>query len=322
MTAAPAVAGSTGGRAPGTRPRRSPTGARTRPASTRCARGGTGRRGRCGPGPLERLHEVAGRARRPRARDEPRREVVPRHRLVVVRVHPHDAAADVGRRQDPRDPRARHEAHRVRRRGPVPPARARVAAHVLDERPPAEHVDRLEAAADPEHRHAALRGRGERGRLERVPAGSIPTDPVGPGVEGRVEVGAAGEEQAVHRRERRTPHVLRRGGVEDERRPVVAPHAVRVELVLPRRDVGLRLVRRDHRRHDDGRSRCLGHRERVPRLAQGGRRRYRPGSTFARRSSTAARSESTGVGPVGSNSSAMSRPSVAVATRSPPSRLA
>ena len=104
----------------------------------------------------------------------------------------------------------------------MPPAGSGMAVDVLPQPPAREHVHRLEPAADPEHRQAPGLGRRPCRRLERV---ALALHAVGPvhrlPVAGRVDVGAAAEEQAVHRRERRL--ALGPGGRRVQRARVTAP---------------------------------------------------------------------------------------------------
>ena len=102
--------------------------------------------------------------------DEPRREVRRPDGLVVVRVDAQDAAAGVGREQDPGQPRARRDAERMGLRRAGAPARALVPVDVLEERAARERVDRLEAAAQAEHRQrrAPPRPSRPRARARRV----------------------------------------------------------------------------------------------------------------------------------------------------------
>ena len=173
----------------------------------------------------------------------PRREVGRPDALVVVRVDGQHPATGVGREQDPGQPAAGRQAERMGRRGTEAPARAGVAVDVLDEGPAREDVDRLHPAADAEDRHApgvrdgpGLVFEGVALRLGRHRAG------VGATVAGRVDVGAAAQQQPVHRGERRGAfgRVDRRG---DEDR-VAAGVADRggIQRVLASREV--RIARR------------------------------------------------------------------------------
>ena len=195
----------------------------------------------------------------------PARDPMPA-RLVVVRVDLQDAAARVGREQDPGQPRAGRDPERMGLRRALAPARSLVAVDVLDERPAREGVDRLEPATQPEHRQAARLGRLPRLPLERIAVRlHRGRAPAGLSVALRVEVRSAADEQAVHRRERGRPVGRAGRRVEDDRRRAVARHGRRVEVVLAGGEVGLRLASRDGDGHDDPGSGRVGwlHRVRV-----------------------------------------------------------
>ena len=153
---------------------------------------------------LERLDELAVRPGRERRRHEPGRKALAAHALVVVAVHGEDATADVRRVEDAGEPRPGGGPQRVGERVAVPPAGSGMAIDVLPQPAAREHVHRLEPAADPEHRQAAGLGRVPRRRLEHV---ALALHAVGPvdrlPIAGRVDVGAAAEQEAVHRREGR-----------------------------------------------------------------------------------------------------------------------
>ena len=117
---------------------------------------------------LDPLDELAGPACGPGVRDEARRQVRRTDGLVVVRVHLDDPAPNVGREQDPSEPRAGFDAQRMRGSRSAAPRRAVVAIEVLDERPSGKHVDRLEAAAHAHHGECPLRRSSPRLGLERV----------------------------------------------------------------------------------------------------------------------------------------------------------
>ena len=120
-------------------------------------------------GRLQPFDEVAGRAARPGVGDETRRQVRRSDGLVVIRVHAQDAAAGVGREEDPGEARAGCDAERMDLGRAASPARSLVTVDVLEERAAREGVDRLEAAAHAEDGDAARLGRRPRLVLERVP---------------------------------------------------------------------------------------------------------------------------------------------------------
>src|SRR5664279_2399019 len=101
---------------------------------------------------LEAFHQLAFRAGRPGARDEARGKVGRPNRLVVVRVDGGRTGPRVGRRQDPGQPAAGNEPERVLLRGTVAPAGTDMSVDVLEECSAAEHVDRLEPAANAQDR--------------------------------------------------------------------------------------------------------------------------------------------------------------------------
>ena len=138
---------------------------------------------------------------------------------------------------------AEGQPEKVLLRRPVPVAGPRVPLDVLEDRPAREDVDRLEPAADPEHRQAPHLGRGPGLGLELVAVGldvSRAVDRLA--VARRVDVGAAREEEPVHRREGSGADAGVGGRVEDERRGAVARHAIRVEAVLALGHVRFRLA--------------------------------------------------------------------------------
>ena len=72
-------------------------------------------------------------------------------------------------------------------------------------------------------------------------------------VAGRIDVRAAAQQQPVHRRERRVAFGRWSRRVQGHRHRPVARDRVEIQRVLARRDLGLRLLGRDHQRDDDPR---------------------------------------------------------------------
>ncbi len=186
---------------------------------------------------------------------------------MVERVDLERAAADVGRRQDPRDPRPGHEPHGMGLCRTEAPARTLVPVDVLDQRAAGEHIHRLQPAADAEHGQMACLGRGPRLGLELV---AIPVDLaralVRVTVTCRVDVRAARQEQAVHLGQRR-----RSGGRVGPRGDRHGPRALtterrEVQVVAACREVGIGLVEWIRDGHDD--ARLAEHGRRVPRAPE------------------------------------------------------
>jgi hypothetical protein len=108
-----------------------------------------------------------------------------------------------------------------------------VAIDVLQQRAAAEDVDGLHAAAHAEHRSAAFLSRGPRAGLEVVAAGLDLGERLRRlAVERRIEVGAAGKQQAVHHGEGRGALSRRRRRVDQDGLAARVAHGIGIAAEL------------------------------------------------------------------------------------------
>ena len=176
---------------------------------------------------------------------------------MVIRVDALDARAGIGRGEDPGEPGPGRDAKRVDQRRTLAVARSLVAVDVLEERASGERVDRLEPAADAEDGDAARLRDGPCLVFERIAIeldGDRPS--VGTAVALRMEVGAAADEESVHRGERFIPGGRLGRRVEDDRFAAVALDRGHVQGVAAGSELGLRLPIRDSDGDHD--PRCRG----------------------------------------------------------------
>src|SRR5258707_14789678 len=144
------------------------------------------------------------------------------------------------------------------------PTGTRVTCEVLEERSAGEDVDRLEAAADPEDGQASRVGGSPGGGLQLVPLRlDVDGAQVRGAVTGRIDVGSAGQEEALHRAEGGRTLRWIGGAVDDDRQATVTLDGVRVETVLAGLQVGIRVAPWNGHRDDDAGERTLAHEARI-----------------------------------------------------------
>ena len=129
-----------------------------------------------------------------------------------------------------------------------------MAIHVLEEAAAGEHVDRLEAAADPEDRQPTSLRHGPRFGLERIARRfDGGRTALGPAVSRGMEVGAPAEQQAVHRRQRIGQPLGRGGGIDHDRAGALTAHRGLVQGPLARGEGRIARSARRGNGHDDAR---------------------------------------------------------------------
>ena len=216
---------------------------------------------------FQTLDQPPGLAVRPGARPKTRRQRRHHDGLVVEGVHLQlqrgiigvfrGQAVGGGARHRATEPAGRVDLQVVCVRRPLPIGRAGVVGHILKQLSAGEDVDGLETATNPEHRQRATLGFAPRRQLERVAdrvdlAGAVHRL----AVHGRIDVGAARQQQPVHGAEEAVPFRRRSAAVEQRRCAAVAGYPGRIQLVLASGQVGVVRAGRIGHGDDDERECC------------------------------------------------------------------
>ena len=225
--------------APDTRRRRRRTAARAGGACRRAARDASGRPSGTGrslpraPAPAPRRGSAT------RRRREPWREIGYAHGLVVIAVDLDHPAADVRREQDAGEPSARDDAQRVGERCPDPNAGPACPSTCWSSRPPANTFIAWKPRQIPSTGTPRASAACHAARSSASRAGSTAPRPGNRPVAHRVQVRTAGQQQPVHRRERRCPIRIRGTSVERDRDGPVASDGVDRQRLLARGELGI-----------------------------------------------------------------------------------